>query len=137
MFIFAALKLQNAINMAKRRLFLFALMIIVSSSCVCVNAGNPRDVNLDIVYNDPDTGQPSNQRAPILIPHVGIDDYTLTFYTPCDGCTLQLLDENGYVSFVTVIPVGTSSLILPSYLSGIYQIRIIQGNICFWGYIDL
>lgn len=35
------------------------------------------------------------------------------------------------------IPTGTTNLVLPSYLFGEFEIQIIQGNIYFWGYIEL
>ena len=104
---------------------------------ISVSAKQPTDINLEAGYVDPEDEGGDPHRSPILIPQVGIDNYTLTFYTPCDGCTLRLLDENYNIPFVTVIPVGTTTLVLPSYLSGTYQIQIISGNICFWGYIDL
>lgn len=95
------------------------------------------DVDLEVGYDDPNSTSNESPKTPILIPHVGIDGYTLYFYTPCDGCILRLSDENDNVVYSTVIPTGTSSLVLPSYLSGDYKIEIIQGFYCFWGYIDL
>ena len=56
---------------------------------------------------------------------------------PCDGYTLELVDANDNVVYSTVIPTGTTSLVLPSYLSGEYKLQIIQGNIYFYGYINL
>ena len=110
-------------------------MIPLSSVNVC--ADDPEDINLEMGYEDPD--YPSNDfpKSPIIIPHVGIDGYTLYFYTPCDGCVLRLSDENDNVVYSTVIPTEAATLILPSYLSGNYKIEIIQGFYCFWGYIEL
>ena len=124
--------------MAKKRLLLFALMMaLLPLSSLRVSAENPDDIDLEAGYDDPDLDQNDYPRSPILIPHVGIDGYTLTFYTPCDGCTLRLLDESGNVVYTTVIPIGATTLVLPSYLSGEYRIEIIQGVFCFWGYIEL
>ena len=123
--------------MVKRRVVLLFLVVsLFSLSSVRVSADNPKDIDLTVGYTDPGNGG-QMPRTPIVIPHVAIDDYTLTFYTPCDGCKLLLLDENESLAFSTVIPVGTSTLVLPSYLSGEYQIQIISGNICFKGYINL
>lgn len=107
-------------------------------SLTCVNAyADPTDILLQVEYDDPDYGNDGQQRGPVLIPDVCIDDYTLIFNTPCDGCTLRLLDEDGYVVYTTVILNGTTNLVLPSYLSGEYEIQIIQGNLYFYGYIVL
>lgn len=121
----------------KRFLLLSLIMALLPLSSVHVSAENPDDIDLEAEYVDPNMGDNGEQRNPILIPHVNINGYTLTFYTPCDGCNLRLSDENGNVVYSTVIPVGATSLVLPSYLSGEYKIEIIQGIFCFWGYINL
>lgn len=123
--------------MVKKRILLFLMiMALLPLSSLRMSANNPDDIELEVGYVDPNSGQ-EHPRTPILIPHVGIDGYTLTFYTPCDGCTLRLLDGNGNVVYSTVIPVGTTTHVLPSYLSGEYKIEIIQGIYCFWGYVEL
>ena len=111
------------------------IMALLPLSSVRVSAEDPDDIDLEAGYVDPENGQNDYPRTPILIPHVSINGYTLKFYTPCDGCTLRLIDESGSVVYATVIPVGTNTLILPSYLSGEYKIEIIQGIYCFWGYV--
>ena len=123
--------------MKKRLLLLTLIMALLPLSSVCVSAQNPDDIDLEAGYVDPSSGDPGNQRSPILIPHIGINGYTLLFYTPCDGCTLRLSDEDGCVVYTTLIPTKATTLILPSYLSGEYKIEIIQGIYCFWGYVEL
>ena len=98
---------------------------------------DPTDVDLEVGYYDPDEENQGSNRTTTFIPHLGIENYTLYFYTPCDGCVLRLSDENDNVVYSTVISTGATSLVLPSYLSGDYKIEIIQGIYCFWGYIEL
>lgn len=93
--------------------------------------------SVDLQYDDPISGNDGQDKSPVTIPEIGLENHTLYFYTPCDGCTLRLLDENDNVVYSTVIATGTTSLVLPSTLSGEYEIQIIQGNICFYGYINL
>ena len=112
------------------------LTVMLSLTSVSVYA-DPTDILLQVNYEDPDYGNDGQHRGPVLIPEVGLDGYSLIFNTPCDGYTLRLLDENGAVVYSTVIPTGTISLVLPSYLSGEYEIQIIQGNLYFYGYIVL
>ena len=114
---------------------LMGLISLLSS--VNAYAQNSNDINLEAGYVDPDTGNDSGQKTSIQIPHIGIGGYTLFLYTPCDGCTLRILSSSGSVEYSTVIASGTTSLALPSYLSGTYEIQIVHGNIYFWGYIDL
>ena len=119
----------------ERFVLLMMIMALLPLSSVNVRADNPDDIDLEVGYDDPDYQDPENQRT--SIPQLGINGYTLYFYTPCDGCVLRLSDENDNVVYSTVIPTGSTSLVLPSYLSGDYKIEIIQGIYCFWGYIEL
>ena len=96
-----------------------------------------RTVYLGVRGVDPTTGQEDPTRGPVLIPTISLDDYTLTFETSCDGCLLRLVDDSDEVVYSLVIPTGTTSLVLPSYLSGTYELQIIQGNYCFYGDITL
>lgn len=94
-------------------------------------------VPLQVGITDPTQGHKPPQRGSVIIPSINLESSTLYFETPCDGCVLCLLDEDGDVVYSTVIPTNASSLVLPSSLSGEYEIQIVQGNIYFWGYIFL
>lgn len=116
--------------------FLMISLLTAMLSLTCMNVyANPTGILLQVGYDDPIESDDGEHRAPVIIPDVCIDGYTLVFNTPIDGYTLRLLDEDGYVVFTTIIPIGTTSMVLPSYLSGEYEIQIIQGNLCFYGYI--
>ena len=117
-------------------LFMTLIMVMLPLSNVRVNA-EPADVPLE--YEDPADPLNDPHRSPVEIPEVSIEDYTLYFNTPCDGYVLHLVDENDNVAYSTVIPVGATSLILPPYLFGIYELQLIPNN-CnyyFYGTIDL
>ena len=113
---------------------LFALMMaFMPFSSVCVDAARV-PVTLSII--DPTENQGEHHRNPITIPSVSLEDYTLTFSTPCYGYTLELVDENDAVVYTTIITSDT--LVLPSTLSGEYQLRLIPndgGSIYFYGYV--
>ena len=115
--------------------------IIISLLAAMLTLGNvsvyAEPESVDLQYDDPGSGNEGQQKTPITIPDISLENHTLYFYTPCDGCTLRLLDENDNVVYSTVITTGTTSLVLPSTLSGEYEIQVIQGNICFYGYINL
>lgn len=122
--------------MTKKSFIISLLAAMLTLGNVSVYA-NPDMIDLGVGVVDPENGSLGGQKIPITIPEISLEDHTLFFYTPCDGCTLRLLDENENVVFSTVITTGATSLVLPSYLSGEYEIQIIQGNICFYGYINL
>ena len=112
-------------------------MAMLSLSSVRLSAAST-PIPLTGGYEDPN-GQSGigGHRSPVLIPEVEIDGYTLFFMTPSNGCVLRLLDEDGAEVYTTIVPNNACSLVLPSYLSGEYEIQIIQGNIYFWGYVEL
>lgn len=116
-------------------MFFIVCSFLMATTSIAQNAGE--EIDFQVEWSDPTNNHEPVGRGPVLIPSVSLESHTLYFVTPCDGCTLRLLDENGVVVYSTVIPTGTTSLVLPSYLSGEYEIQIIQGNICFYGYITL
>lgn len=119
----------------KHYLIISLLTAMLSLTSVSVYA-DPIEIPLQINYVDPNDGNLGQQKGSVPIPSISLDDYSLIFNTPCDGYTLRLLDEDGFVIYSVVIPTDTTSLILPSWLSGEYEIQIIQGSFCFHGYIN-
>lgn len=67
------------------------------------------------------------------------DDNVLTLPAFEDDFTLQLLDEDETVVYSTYIPAGTTQVILPSTLSGDFEIRLIPFNAIYYfrGYLEL
>ena len=117
-------------------LFMTLIMVMLPLSNVRLSA-EPEDVPLE--YEDPSDPHDNPQRELVKVPEISIEDYTLYFNTPCDGYVLRLVDEFDNVAYSTVIPVGATSLILPPYLFGIYELQLIPSN-CnyyFYGTIDL
>ena len=115
-----------------KAILLSMMMAILPLSSVNMNAA-PKPVQLQSGYTDPTNDQGGRPRTPV--PQVGIEDYTLTFSTPCYGYTLELVDENDAVAYTTIITSGT--LVLPSTLSGEYELQLIpaSGDYYFYGYV--
>lgn len=117
--------------------FLILLCILVMPAFM--SAGNA--LGDPILFNtgkiDPTLGGPGGHKSPVLAPTVYIDGNVLTFETPSDGCLLQLVDENDDVVYSIIIPAGTTSLVLPSTLSGTYELQIIRDNWLFYADINL
>ena len=122
--------------MRRKIMFIIAILFMAFVAPSKVVADNIT-VPLTGGYIDPTIGQDNPHKGPVLIPEVSLDDHTLYFYTPCDGYTLNLVDANDVVVYTIVIPVGTTSWVLPSSLSGEYELQLITGNYCFWGMITL
>lgn len=120
-----------------KRVLLFICMLL---SFGVSNANLQRvctSVPLQVDITDPTQGHKPLERGSVVVPSINLEGYTLYFETPCDGYELCLLDENANVVYTTTIPTNATSLVLPSYLSGYYEIQIIQGEYYYWGYINL
>jgi len=121
--------------MKKKVLTIIAIVCIAFTASAFVT-GQVDYIPLQVTDIDP-TNPHGPHKDPVVIPSVYLDDHTLYFGTPCDGCTLNVVDSNDVVVYTTVTPVGTSSLVLPSTLLGEYELQIIQGDYCFYGPITL
>ena len=108
------------------------MMVMLPLSSVQVSAAS-RQIPLTGGYVDPTKPEHDGNRGGIEIPQLEIEGYTLFLITPCDGSVLRLLDEDETVVYTIVVPNSATSLVLPSYLSGEYEIQIIQGEVYFWG----
>ena len=122
--------------MKKNLLFIFAITCLAFSMHGYA-ALNSDPVDLEATILDPTSQEGGFPKTPIVPPSVSLDDHTLYFDTPCDGCTLNIVDRNNVVVYTLVIPTGTTSLVLPATLSGEYELQIISGNYLFYGTIDL
>ena len=120
----------------KRKAFILLSLVVamLSLSNVRVSAA-PVHVQLQVGYIDPQDEQDNPNRTPVQPPLIYIEDGTLTFATPCDGCELRLVNAEDEVEYTTVI--SGSTLELPSDLSGTYILEIICGDYVFIGEITL
>ena len=123
--------------MSKRLLLCLSIVAMLLTVCVSPLAAQGIRVPLTRTYVDPTDPLNPNHKSPVIAPTVYIDGYALTFETPCDGCTLQLVDENDVVVYSIIIPAGTTTLYLPSYLEGTFELQIIDGEWLFYGEIEL
>lgn len=77
-------------------------------------------------------GKPS-----IETPKVYIEDYTLSFGINHPDYVLIIKDENGQEVYTTTVFSTQPDVILPSTLSGNYEINLVMGNWLFVGEISL
>lgn len=78
-----------------------------------------------------------NPKAPVQLLYIEQDDYTLTLPALGYSFTLRLLDADGVVAYETFVPAGTTTVVLPSTLSGDYELRLVTSTFYFYGYITL
>ena len=127
--------------MKKKVLMITAILCMASVSPIFADETGEQ-IELQVSILDPTTPHGGPRKAPprpsaVQIPTVFLDGYMLYFDEPCDGCTLQLVDEDAEIVFAVVLPNGTTEWELPELASGEYQLQIIRGKYCFWGWIEL
>ena len=111
-------------------------MAVSLPTCLSINAQGVI-IPLSCEIFDPSSlgNQPS--RGPIDPPTVYLENYILTFATSHPEYVLYIKDENETVAYSTVVTSATKEVVLPSTLSGDYEIQLVTGNWCFWGYSTL
>lgn len=119
----------------KKLILFLAAFILMATTCKAACLSNPIELQSSII--DPTSQHDGQHKGFVPVPQVSIDNHTLYFGTPCDGCLLNIVDENNIVVYTTVIPTGTTLLVIPSSLSGEYELQIVIGNYLFYGNICL
>ena len=77
-----------------------------------------------------------NPKSPALTWYIDVTGHVITMSaTPCDY-TLCLYDEEGEIVYSVFVPCGTVQIVLPSTLSGDYELRF-ETDIYYYGYINL
>ena len=116
-----------------KKLFLFVLgAFILSASAMAWNL-----IPLSVNYDEEQPISHGNPKAPMLAPKVYIEDYTLLFAVDHPDYILNIMDEDGAVVYSTVVYSTQTQVVLPSTLSGDYEIQLVMGNWLFSGWINL
>lgn len=126
--------------MKKRITILFCIIALFTPICASPVISDSIFVNIDlnIKYIDPtDMGNNNGAKSPILKPSVGVKGDMLYLMDGCYGCMLSLVSANGEEVYSEYVEFGTDIIELPEYLSGEYEIRLVRGDICFYGMIGL
>ena len=114
-----------------RKLFLFCFIAL----CAC--KAFSMQIQFHASITDPTVLNPGNPKSPIQPPTVYIEDYVLTFMAGHPEYVLNIKDEDGDVVYTTTVWSTDTEVILPSTLSGDYEIELIMGNWLFTGWIEL
>ena len=117
--------------MKKLLLFLFAAFILSTN----VSAQELVPLTMSIIDEQPVTN--GHPRSPDGTPIVYIDDYTLLFEVNHPEYVLNIKDEDGDVVYSTVVYSTQTQVVLPSTLSGDYQIELVVNNLLYKGWIEL
>lgn len=113
------------------------LLMIVGAFLLSTSLFAKEVVPFTLHYEDDQPGGNGFPRTPIEVPLVYIEDYTLSFETNHPDYVLTIKDENGDVVYSTTVFSAQTEVILPSTLSGDYEVNLVMGNWLFTGWINL
>ena len=120
----------------KKFLLIIACLFVITLTSQAQN-GPGTLIDLEVGYVDPSDKINQNPRSPNDSPTVYIEDYTLTFEANHPEYVLYIKNEYETVVYSTVVTSAMTEVVLPSTLSGDYEIDLILGSWCFWGYVEL
>lgn len=123
--------------MSKYLLFLVSSFCLLLFTTECFAASDPGDDLPLIVGDNPTSSGNPHPRSPVLVPTASLDGHTFYINGGHADFVVQLLDEDDNVAYQTVMPSDVSSIVLPSTLSGTYQIQLLWGDWMFYGWINL
>ena len=123
--------------MAKRNL-LFVVLVTMSLLTSVSLYAEPEDIPLERGYTDPSNGQHNPHKYPSLIPEVSIDNHELIFQSSHSSYSIDII-LNGIVVYSVDVDECTSSIVLPSWLSGEYELQLFPegSDYYFYGFITL
>lgn len=67
-------------------------------------------------------------KSPIELPQATLDGHVLTFTSSHADYTLTLLDENGDDAYQVFVPAATTTVVLPSTLTGLFELQLYPGG---------
>ena len=113
------------------------LFLMISAMLVSVIAVAEVEIELFVSIDDETPLGHNVPKTPVRPPHVSIENGVLSFTADHPEYVLFIRDEEGDVVYTTVVSPSVTQVVLPTTLSGEYQIELTMGNWLFTGWIDL
>ena len=124
---------QTIYKMNMKRVLLFLVACFLMSGQVTAM----EEIDFTVGKIDPNPIGHDVPRGPIEIPTVFIENYTLLFTSGHAEYAMSIKDEYGCVVYTNIVGSNETTIILPSMLSGTYELCLYAGGYCFSGEIEL
>ena len=118
-----------------KKFYIVFCLLTFSLVSYAMRDGSPIDLSTEVI--DPEHGQGIRPMAPMQPPTIYLEDYTLLFGSNHPEYVLNIKDEDDDVVFSTTVYSTLTQVVLPSTLSGDYEIELLMGNWRFTGWINL
>ena len=117
--------------MMKKVLFCISMLFCLSVSTVFAGEKIP------MTHMPAGSTHGGSTKSPVDLWCVDLTDNIITMSaTPCDY-TLNLYDEDGEIVYSVFVPAGTTQVILPTTLSGEFELRFETDTYYYYGYITI
>ncbi len=116
----------------KKILSALAFMLVLWTPTYAV----PTDVNLTVGIDDPQPTLPGQGKSPIHVPIVMQDGYEITFTSSHPVYTLYIVEDD-VVVYSVIVSSTTTSVLLPSWLSGDYVLYLQPEGSSYYFYGDI
>ena len=120
----------------RKLLFVLSFMLFTSQLSFAQNE-NGQEIILTLQIDDNHSSSNGSPKTSIIPPEVSIYGHTLYFTGTHVEFVLTLTDEEDNVVFTTVVYDTDTQIVLPSSLSGAYELRLYTDIYCFVGEITL
>ena len=119
-------------TISKKLALLFSALLLLVGSTI-----SAATIDFGVCIIDLKPGYPGSSKSPVNTPCVDIEGNVLTFDVGHDDYTLCIVDNDDNIVHSVYVPSMQTTVILPSSLSGDYELRLIpnDGNIYFYGYV--
>lgn len=113
-----------------RKLFYFILLCVsfISVSTLQAFAMNGVEIEWIVEAVDPVAGGLPVPKSPTDPPQATLDGHVLTFTTSHADFVLTLLDEDGDEAYTVFVPAATTTVVLPSTLTGLFELQLYPGG---------
>lgn len=102
-----------------------------------ISANVQKTVGLEYGKIDSSPTHQGGPKTPIYPWYIDVTNNVITMSaTSCDY-TLNLYDEDGEIVYTVFVPTGTTQVILPTTLSGDFELRFETSTYYYYGYISL
>ena len=92
---------------------------------------------VDLTYDDNTSTTPGGNRTPTCSWTIDVTENVISMKSTLCDYTLCLYDEDGEVVYTVFVPAGTTQVILPTTLSGDFELRFETSTYYYYGYISL
>lgn len=115
-----------------KKLFFILICFALTSGRIMASEGEP--ISLDTEFTDNDPTCPSHGKAPMRMPRIYQNGYTLTLSSFHPEYIINI-EQDGEIVYSSIIPAGVTEFELPAFVSGECTVQFITGRFCFKGTI--